>query len=107
MLVVLSHLTLIGSACATGLALAYLVQREELVHRLAGLATMAGWAVHSVALIVLVAETGRPPLGSLSEAVSTAVWVVVLLEMLVERQYGIPALGAFVMPVVMVLGLKS
>ena len=106
MLAVLTNLALIAYACATGLALAYLVQREELVHRLAGLATMAGWAVHSVALIVLVTETGRPPFGTLSEAVSVAVWVVVLLEMLVERQYRIPALGAFVMPVVVVLSLK-
>jgi cytochrome c-type biogenesis protein CcsB len=100
-------LALICYACATGLALAYLVQREEIVHRLAGLATTAGWTAHSVALIVLVAQTGRPPLGSLSEAVSMAVWVVVLLEMLVERQYQIPALGAFVMPIVVVLSLKS
>ena len=107
MLAVLSNLALIAYACATGLALAYLVQREELVHRLAGLATMAGWAVHSIALIVLVTETGRPPFGTLSEAVSVAVWVVVLLEMLVERQYKIPALGAFVMPVVVVLSLKA
>ena len=107
MLAVLSSVALIAYACATGLALAYLVQREELVHRLAGLATMAGWVAHSVALIVLVAETGRPPLGTLSEAVSMAVWVVVLLEMLVERQYQMPALGAFVMPVVVVLSLKS
>jgi len=107
MLAVLSNLALIAYACATGLALAYLVQREELVHRLAGLATMAGWAVHSIALIVLVTETGRPPFGTLSEAVSVAVWVVVLLEMLVERQYRIPALGAFVMPVVVVLSLKA
>jgi len=107
MLAVLSNLALIAYACATGLALAYLVQREELVHRLAGLATVAGWAVHSIALIVLVTETGRPPFGTLSEAVSVAVWVVVLLEMLVERQYRIPALGAFVMPVVVVLSLKA
>ena len=91
MLAVLSNLALIAYACATGLALAYLVQREELVHRLAGLATMAGWAVHSIALIVLVTETGRPPFGTLSEAVSVAVWVVVLLAMLMERQYRMPA----------------
>ena len=107
MLAVLSNLALIGYACATGLALAYLVQREEIVHRLASLATLAGWVVHSIALIVLAVEAGRPPLGSLPDAVSTAVWVVVLLEMLLERQYRIPALGAFVMPVVLVLSLKS
>jgi len=107
MLAVLSNLVLIGYACATGLALAYLVQREELVHRLATLATIAAWAVHSVALIVLGVETGRPPLGTLSEAVSSAVWVVVLLEMLVERRWQMPALGAFVMPVVLMLSLNS
>ena len=107
MLGVLSNLALIGYACATGLALAYLVQREEIIHRLATLATLAGWIAHSIALIALAVETGRPPLGSLAHAVSTAIWVVVLLEMLVERQYRIPALGAFVMPVVLVLSLKA
>jgi cytochrome c-type biogenesis protein CcsB len=107
MLAVLSNLALIGYACATGLALAYLVQREEIVHRLASLATLAGWIAHSMALIAVAVETGRPPLGSLAHAVSTAIWVVVLLEMLVERHYRIPALGAFVMPVVVVLSLKA
>lgn len=107
MLGVLSNVTLILYACATGLALAYLVQREEIVHRLASLATLAGWAAHSIALIALAVETGQPPFGSLSQAVSTAIWVGVLLEMLVERQYRIPALGAFVMPVVVVLSLKA
>ena len=107
MLAVLSNIALIFYACATGLALAYLVQREEIVHRLASLATLAGWVAHSVALIVLGVETGGPPFGSLTQAVSTAIWVVVLLEMLVERQYRIPALGAFVMPIVVVLSLKA
>ena len=46
-------------------------------------------------------------MGTLAEAVSTAVWVVVLLQLLIERQYAIPALGAFVMPVVLVLSLKA
>jgi cytochrome c-type biogenesis protein CcsB len=107
MLAALSNITLIFYACATGLALAYLVQREEIVHRLASLATLGGWIAHSIALIALGVETGRPPFGSLSQAVSTALWVVVLLQMLVERQYRIPALGAFVMPVVVVLSLKA
>jgi len=107
MLAVLSNLALVGYACATGLALAYLVQREELLHRLATLATLGGWIAHSIALIALAVETGRPPLGNLAHAVSTAIWVVVLLEMLVEHRYQIPALGAFVMPVVVVLSLKA
>jgi cytochrome c-type biogenesis protein CcsB len=107
MLALLSNLALICYACATGLALAYLVQREEIVHRIAGLFTLAGWIAHSIALIVLAVETGRPPIGSLPQAVSTAIWVVVLLEMLVERHYRMPALAAFVMPVVVVLSIKA
>src|SRR5437868_13667920 len=81
-----STIAVIGYVCATGLALAYLIQRQELIHRLAVLATTAGWAAHTVALIVQAVEMGRPPLGTLSEAVSVAVWVVVLLEMWIERQ---------------------
>ena len=50
---------------------------------------------------------GRPPLGSLSEAMSVAVWVAVLLALWVERQYGVKVLGAFVLPVVLVLSINS
>jgi cytochrome c-type biogenesis protein CcsB len=103
----LLNAAIVAYACATGLAFAYLVQRQEVVHRLAALATATGWAAHTLALVVVAVQTGLPPLGTLSNAVSVAVWVVVLLEMIVERQSGLKVLGAFVMPVVLVLGLKA
>ena len=103
----LLNAAIVAYACATGLAFAYLVQRLEVVHRLSALATASGWAAHTLALVVLAVETGRPPLGTLSDAVSVAAWVVVLLEMIVERQANVKVLGAFVMPVVLVLGLNS
>jgi cytochrome c-type biogenesis protein CcsB len=103
----LASIAVIGYIVATGLALAYLVQRAEIVHRLAALAMLAGWAAHTLALVVLGVEVGRPPLASLAEAVSVAAWVVVLLTMWIERQYGVKVLAAFVMPVVLVLVLKS
>src|SRR6267142_415786 len=87
---------IIGYVAATGLALAYLVQREELLHRLALLATLSAWVVHTVALLALAIDLGRPPLASMPEAVSVAAWVVVLLEMWIERRYGLSVLGAFV-----------
>jgi cytochrome c-type biogenesis protein CcsB len=98
---------IVAYACATGLSFAYLVQRHEAIHRLASLATATGWAAQTLALVVAAVETGRPPLDTLSNAVSVAVWVVVLLAMIVERQSGLKVLGAFVMPVVLVLGLKA
>lgn len=100
-------IALIAYVCATGLALAYLVQRDEFVHRLASLATLAGWAVHTLALVMLGVQVGHPPLGSLAEAVSVAVWVVVGLTMWLERQAGVKVLSAFVLPVVLMLSASS
>src|SRR3989441_1863595 len=100
-------LAIIGYVAATGRAVAYLVQRDELLHRLASLATLAAWVLHTGALIARAIDLGRPPLGSLPEAVWVAVWVVVLLEMWLERRYGLPVLGAFVLPVAVALSLQS
>jgi cytochrome c-type biogenesis protein CcsB len=97
------NLAILAYTGATGLALAYLVQREEVVYRLASVATVLGWVCHTLALIVLAAELGRPPLENLSGAVSVAVWVVVLVQMWVERRSGPRVLGAFVLPVVLML----
>ena len=103
----LLKLAVLGYVCATGLALTHLAQRKELVYRLAALATLGGWICHTLALVVLGVERGRPPLGSLPEAVSMAAWVVVLLEMALERQYGLKVLGAFVLPIVLMLTLRG
>src|SRR5262245_47469246 len=88
-------LEILGDVAATGLALAFLVQRDELLHRLAALATLAAWILHTGALIALAIELGRPPFGSLPEAISVSAWVVVLLDMSLERRYGLSGLGAF------------
>jgi len=97
----------VGYICAMGLALAYLVQRHEIVHRLAVMATLAGWAMHTVALIVRAVELGAPPIGSLPDALGLAVWVIVLLELLIEQRSGVRVLGAFVLPIAVVLILKA
>lgn len=103
----LINAAVIGYIGATGLALAYLVQRQDLVHRLSVLCALAGWAAHTVALIVRSLELGAPPLGSLPDAISVAVWVIVLLEVLIEQRTGVRVLGAFVLPIAVVLGLKA
>jgi cytochrome c-type biogenesis protein CcsB len=103
----LLNAAIVAYAFATGLSFAYLVQRHEAIHRLASLATATGWAAHTLALVVAAVESGRPPLASLADAVSVAIWVVVLVVMIVERRSGLKLLGAFAMPVVLVLGLKA
>jgi cytochrome c-type biogenesis protein CcsB len=101
------NLAVVGYVCATGLALAYLIQREEFVHRLASLATAAAWALHTLGLIALAIQRGRPPIGTVPDSVSTAVWVVVLVQLWIERRYQVKVLGAFVLPIVVVLSLKT
>src|SRR5258708_12277586 len=95
----LLSLAIIAYVAATGLSLAYLVQREEWIHRFASVATIAGWLLHTVALLARGFELGRPPLASLPEAVSVAVWVSVLLALWVERLSGVKVLGPFVLPI--------
>ena len=58
----LQNIAIIAYVCAMGLALAHLVQRQALVHRLALLATLVGWIAHTLALVVLAIEIGGPPL---------------------------------------------
>ena len=98
---------IIGYVAATGLALAYLVQREELLHRLALLATLSAWVVHTVALLALAIDLGRPPLASMPEAVSVAVWVVVLPRDVDRAALRSLGLGAFVLPVALLFSLQS
>ena len=67
--------------------------------------TQTGWVCHTVALVARGIEFGRLPFVNLPEVVSVVIWVAVLLELWAERQYRIKVLGAFVLPVVLVLGL--
>src|SRR5437899_4839205 len=101
------NLALIAYVVATGLALAYLVQREEVTYRLTTAVTLAGWALQTAGLIARTVEGGRGPFASFPEAVSVSVWAAVLLELWAERQYRIKALGAFVLPVVVVLSISK
>jgi cytochrome c-type biogenesis protein CcsB len=103
----LINTAVVAYICAMGLALAYLVQRHDLVHRLAVLATLAGWATHTVSLIVRAVEHGAPPLGSLPEAIWVGVWVIVLLDLLLEHRTQVRVLGAFVLPIAVLLSLKA
>lgn len=90
---------------ATAAAYGYLIGRREGLWRLGVVMTQLGWLCHTVALVVRGVELGRPPLATMPELVSVVIWVAVLLELWAERQYRVKALGAFVLPVVLVLGL--
>ena len=79
--------------------------RREQLARFTLLLTQAGWVCHSLALISRGVELGRLPILTLAEVVSVVIWAAVLLELWVERRFDIRLLGAFVLPVVLALGL--
>jgi cytochrome c-type biogenesis protein CcsB len=91
----------------TGLALLYLLQRQEVVARYARGATQVGWLLHTLSLIIHGVAMGRPPMGNFQEGVSLLVWVAVLFELWSERQYRVRVLGAFVLPIVLVFGVSA
>jgi cytochrome c-type biogenesis protein CcsB len=102
---VLYDVALTAYIVATAASFTYLIGRREGLWRLGTLMTQAGWVCHTVALVVRGVELGRPPLLTLPEAVSVVIWAAVLLELWAERQYQVKVLGAFVLPVVLTLGL--
>ena len=104
---VLFDLALLAYVGATALALTHLIQRREAIYRAASLLTQAAWIVHTLALVVRGVELNRPPLGTLVEAISVVGWAAVLFTLWAERQYRVKVLGAFVLPLVSVLGVSA
>jgi cytochrome c-type biogenesis protein CcsB len=102
---VLYDVALTAYIVATAAALGYLVSRRDGLSRFTVTMTQLGWVCHTVALVVRGVELGRPPLLTLPELVSVVIWAAVLLELWAERQYRVKVLGAFVLPVVLALGL--
>src|SRR6267143_3701386 len=66
---------IIGYVAATGLALAYLVQREEMLHRLAVLATLAAWVLHTIALLALAMSLQSTPTRTLIGPTLSGAWL--------------------------------
>ena len=90
---------------ATAAALGFLVRRRPGLSRASVALTLVGWVCHTVAIVVRGVELGRPPLATLPEVVSLVIWMVVVLELWAQWQYQVRVLGAFVLPVVLMLGL--
>jgi ABC-type uncharacterized transport system permease subunit len=79
-------------------------QREPLL-RFTSLVTQLGWVCHTVALVMRGMAMGRAPVLTLAEAVSAVIWAVVLADLWIGRRFRMPVLSAFVLPVVLALGL--
>ncbi len=66
--------------------------------RIAGAAATLGWMLQSWLIASQWSMTGRPPLGNLAEAMVVLSWIVVLTFLVLLAGFREPVLGAFMMP---------
>jgi len=102
---VLFDVALTGYIVAALAAVAALSGSRERLARTAETLAGAGWVCHTVSLALRWVEMGRPPVLTLAEAVSVVIWAVVAWQLWAGRRSEGRILGAFVLPVVLVLGL--
>ena len=102
---VLYDVALTAYILAAAAAIASLVVRRDQFAWVALLLTQAGWICHTAAVIARGIELGRLPFVTMPEVISLVIWAAVLLDFWVERRHRIRPLSAFVLPVVLALGL--
>jgi cytochrome c-type biogenesis protein CcsB len=86
--------------------LALLGERDE-VTRVASALTKVGLALSTVGLVALSIGSGHIPFDTMVESMTIVSWALVLIYLLIERQYRVTALGFFVNLLALVLTVIS
>jgi ABC-type uncharacterized transport system permease subunit len=102
---VLFDVALTAYILAAAASIGSLLGRRDQLGWIALLLIQAGWACHTVAVILRGVELRRLPFMTIPEVISLVIWAVVLFDLWAERRGRVRALSAFVLPVVLVLGL--
>lgn len=102
---VLYDVALTAYILAAAAAIGSLAGRRDQLAWVALLLTQAGWICHTAAVVARGVELGRLPFMTLAEMVSLVIWAAILLDFWLERRRRIRPLSAFVLPVVLALGL--
>lgn len=102
---VLFDVALTAYILAAAAAVGSLAGRRDQLAWVALLLTQAGFICHTGAVILRGIELRRLPFSTLAEMISLLIWAVILLDFWVERHRRVRPLSAFVLPVVLALGL--
>ena len=102
---VLFDVALTAYILAAAAAIGSLAGRRDQLAWVALLLTQAGFICHTGAIVLRAIELRHLPFSTLAEMISVLIWAVILLDFWVERHRRVRPLSAFVLPVVLALGL--
>src|SRR5579862_7080704 len=98
----LLYAALIFYAGAGALYLGFGVTGTDSYVRFASIATWAGLAANTGAVIHRWYEAGHPPFASIYEMLLSFVWTLAALTLIAEKKYGVKVIGTVTMPVAIV-----
>ena len=92
---------------ATVVGIIWLFRGKKATSKLIFVIAAIGFIFHTLNIIVRYIEGGHIPITSLHEASSFFSWCILVLFFILEARYRIDLLGAFIMPIVLILMLSS
>jgi cytochrome c-type biogenesis protein CcsB len=104
---VLFNLVVALYALGTFHYLIYLFYQREIVSKVAFGLTLAGLFLHTLFFVMRLLASGYFPITNLFEAVSFFAWAVVLAFILAVWRYRLKVLGAFIMPIPLVMMISA
>ena len=100
-------LTLALYGCATTANLVYLLRTTSVVGAWANRLVLAGFATHLLSTIHRFSASGHLPITNMHESLSFFALTIVGAFILFERKYKVTILGAFVIPIALLLVISS
>ena len=94
------YLAFLGYLIGTLHYLLHLVSKRRIIGTVATSATIAGFAAHTLSLILRVFVAGGSPFAGPSGALSFFAWATVLIYLVIEFRYRNRIMGAFALPIV-------
>lgn len=82
--------------------LSYILVLKEVLSRIATIAILIGFGLHTLALIARYVESGQTPVTTLHESLSFFAWMMMGLLLIVNRRYRVKVLGAFLSPLALI-----
>lgn len=101
------YLTFALYGCAAAAYLAYLLRTTSLLGIWANRLVMAGFATHLLSTIHRFSSAGHLPVTNMHESLSFFALTIVGAFILFERKYKVTILGAFVVPIALLLVISS